>query len=116
MSAFILTDKQFSAVAYAVMPRYAQGFANKLKQINIASVNYRYSEKTRKARVKLDDTAPEYNLGTVCILIDLWDYQSCEDGGSIDYLIMKAYLYEWVSSHMRNPDYDVASAICPWTI
>ena len=116
MSAFILTDKHLSAIAYAVMPHNAQSFANKLKAINIDSVNYRYSEKTRKTRVKLDVSAKGYNPSIICKLIDCWDYQSCEDGGSIDYFLMKAYLYEWVASAKKSRDYDEVSAIGFWTI
>lgn len=116
MSAFILTDKHFSAIAYAVMPYYAQAFANKLKAINVESVNFRYGEKTRKTRVKLDVSAKGYNPAVICKLIDCWDYQSCEDGGSIAYLTMKAYLYDWAASAKSTRDYDETSAIGIWTI
>ena len=116
MSAFILTDKHFSAIAFAVMPHNAQAFANKLKAVNIESVNYRYGEKTRKTRVKLDVQAKSYNPSIICKLIDCWDYQSCEDGGSIDYFIMKACLYEWAFKAKSTRDYDETAAIGFWTI
>ena len=116
MSAFILTDKHFSAIALAVMPDNAQAFANKLKAINVESVNYRYGEKTRKTRVKLDVSAKGYNPSIICKLIDCWDYQSCEDGGSIAYLTMKAYLHEWVASAKKSRDYDETAGIGFWTI
>ena len=116
MSAFILTDKHFSAIAYAFVHDNAQAFANKLKAINVESVNFRYGEKTRKSKVKLDKTAQDYNPAVICKLIDCWDYQSCEDGGSIDYLTMKAYLYEWVASAKKSRDYDETAAIGFWTI
>lgn len=116
MSAFILTDKHFSAIANAVIPDNAQAFANKLKAVNIASVNYRYGEKTRKTRVKLDVSAKGYNPAVICKLIDCWDYQSCEDGGSIDYFMMKAYLYEWAASAKKGRDYDETAGIGFWTI
>ena len=116
MSAFILTDKHFSAIAYAIMPHNAQSFANKLKAINTDSVNYRHGEKTRKTRVKLDVQAKGYNPSIICKLIACWDYQSCENAGSIDYLTMKAYLYEWASSAKNGRDYDETAGIGIWII
>ena len=116
MSAFILTDKHFSAIACAVWPSMAQAFANKLKAINTDSVNYRYGEKTRKTRVKLDVSVKNYNLAVICKLIDCWDYQSCEDGGSIDYFMMKYYLYEWAFKAKKSREYDETAAIGFWTI
>ena len=116
MSAFILTDKHFSAIAYAVVPYYAQAFANKLKAINIASVNFCYGEKTRKTRVKLDVSTEGYNPAVICKLIACWDYQSCEEAGSVDYLTMKHYLYTWVASAKSSRDYDETAGIGFWTI
>ena len=116
MSAFILTDKHFSAIAYAVMPYYAQAFANKLKAINVESVNFRYGEKTRKSKVKLDKTAQDYNPAVICKLIACWDYQSCEEAGSVDYLTMRPYLYSWVASAKKSRDYDETAGIGVWTI
>ena len=116
MSAFILTDKHFSAIAYAVMPDNAQSFANKLKSINIDSVNYRYGEKTRKTRVKLDVSVKDWNKSQVTRLIECWVYQSGEDQGSIDYLTMEAYLYKWTKFYKEMPGYDETAGIGFWTI
>ena len=116
MSAFILSDKHFSAIAYAVIPDNAQAFANKLKAVNIASVNYRYGEKTRKSKVKLDVSAKDWNKSQVTRLIECWVYQSGEDQGSIDYLTMESYLYKWTKFYKEMPDYDDACTGWNWTI
>jgi hypothetical protein len=98
MSAFILSDLHFSTIAY-----YLEGYnenlnpqelANKLKSINIESVNYRYDEKTRKTKCKLTrDSQMQYTVSDIIRLIDCWDYQSCENPNNIEYHIMKGFLY-----------------------
>jgi hypothetical protein len=100
MSCFILSDKHFSAIAHRVYPSDIQGFANRLKRINITSVNFRYKENTRFAPVKLtpiDSDLTDNDIGKLIACWDYqscacWDYQSCEDN-SIDYQLMKTYLY-----------------------
>lgn len=55
MSAFILSDRHISTIAIYINSLNdlidTQELANKLKSINIDSVDYRYDEKTRKQNV-----------------------------------------------------------------
>lgn len=102
MSAFILTDKHFSVIAYAIEGLNEnvnpQEFANKLKKINIESVNFRYNEKTRASKCELQHTGDNYTTSDIIRLIQCWSYQSCENGASLDYLTMDAFLL----SHFDN--------------
>lgn len=84
MSAFICSDKQFAVVAKALFAggTSAQQFADALKRENIASYNYRYNEKVRFSRVKLDSATPDdmrlYSGDDILVLLQCIDYQSCE--------------------------------------
>lgn len=96
MSAFICSDRHFSVIAAAIAEKAMdiQTLADKLKAINIDSVNYRYDEKTRKTKVKFDPaTDVTFSNTDVMNLIRCWAYQSCE-GNSIDFRIMSAYIDE----------------------
>lgn len=96
MSAFILSDRHFSVIADVVAQKATdiQAIADKLKAINIDSVNYRYGEKTRKTKVKLVDVSDHnFNSADLYSLINCWGYQSCE-GNLLDYRIMWAFLEE----------------------
>lgn len=96
MSALILSDHHFSIIANVVADKATdiQAVADKLKAINIDSVNYRYDEKTRKTKVRLVDVSGHnFNSADLYSLIDCWKYQSCE-GNLLDYRIMSAYLNE----------------------
>jgi hypothetical protein len=96
MSAFICTDKHFSVIAYYIgniTNIEPQIIADKLKAINIDSVNYRYNEKTRKTKCKLMHTGDNYSTFDIIRLIQCWSYQSCENGLSLDFLTMDAYLF-----------------------
>jgi hypothetical protein len=87
MSAYILTDRQLSTLASFIAPAgKVQMFADKLKRINIQSVNYRYNEKTRitKCIVTLPDDLEFWDIASV------WVYNSCEDDSSVDYHIMNS--------------------------
>ncbi len=95
MSAFILSDKHFSVIAYYIgniTDIDPQVIANKLKAINIDSVNFRYNEKTRKSKCKLQHTGKDYTTSDIIRLIQCWSYQSCENGLSLDFLMMDNYL------------------------
>ena len=98
MSAFILSDKHFQIIADYVTFKFpninTQGFADKLKKINIESVNYRYNEKIRFSKVKFNNefSYSDYDKFDIIKLIQCWSYQSCEKSSSIDYLTMDAYL------------------------
>lgn len=93
MSAFILSDKHFSAIAYYIgniTDIDPQIIADKLKAINIDSVNFRYNEKTRKTKCKL--CSVDYTKFDIIRLIQCWSYQSCENGLNLDFLMMDNYL------------------------
>lgn len=98
MSAFVCSDKHFQIIAdYITFESPAinmQEFANRLKKINIESVNHRYNEKTRFSRVKFNPefSYTEYTKPDIIQLIKCWSYQSCENAANIDYLTMDAYL------------------------
>lgn len=108
MSAYILSDLHFSIIAYsieALNPSIkAHELANRLKSININSVNYRYKEKTRKTKCKLMHDGKNYSTADIIRLIQCWSYQSCEDGYSIDYLMMDSFLL----SHFEANDIENA--------
>ena len=94
MSAFILSDKHFTVIANYIgniTDIDPQIIADKLKSINIDSVNFRYNEKTRKTKCKLDNSAfcSKYDI---IRLIQCWSYQSCENGLNLDFLMMDNYL------------------------
>ena len=97
MSAFILSDKHFTVIAnYVALCKdniNVIEFANKLKAINIKSVNYRYNEKTRITKCKLDNSNNYYSKYDVIRLIQCWDYQSCENITDIDFNLMQVFLY-----------------------
>jgi hypothetical protein len=95
MSAFILSDKHFSVIAYYIgnlTDIDPQIIADKLKAINIESVNYRYKEKTPKRKCKLMHTGDNYSTADIIRLIRCWSYQSCENGLSLDYQTMDVFL------------------------
>lgn len=97
MSCFIVSDKHFQIIAEYIAHNtgiQAQIIADKLKRINIESVNFRYNEKNRFSKVKFnsDFTFKDYNQFDIIRLIQCWSYQSCENGLSLDFLMMDAYL------------------------
>lgn len=78
MSAWIATDKHIASVAVTFFPpETAQEMANTMKRANIDSVNYRYSEKTRRTKCSLKD-AEQLSLVDLYSLAASLDYQSCE--------------------------------------
>lgn len=98
MSAFILTDRHFSAIAYycSAMNENVnpQTLADQLKRVNIQSVNYRYGEKTRATRCKLVAT-PGLTHADIMQLVACWSYQSCEKSDSLEFLTMHAFLHSF---------------------
>lgn len=108
MSAFILPDEHFSVIAYYVgniTDIDPQIIADKLKSININSVNYRYNEKTRKTKCKLIHTGDNYSGFDIIRLIDCWHYQSCEDENNLDFRTM----HQWLISHFTDEQIETAS-------
>lgn len=101
MSAFILSDKHLQIIAdYITFESPAinmQELANRLKKINIESVNYRYNEKTRFSKVKFNSefSYSDYSKSDIIRLIQCWSYQSCENAANIDYLTMDAFLLSY---------------------
>lgn len=101
MSAFILSDKHLATIALNVGSHFEvepQELANKLKAINIDSVNYRYREKTRKAKCKIDDYMTIQNRHDIAGLISCWIYQSCEEN-SLDFIAYKSLLDSYLQFH-----------------
>lgn len=104
MSAFILSDKHISTIAAFVSQNAnlpIQELANKLKSINIKSVNHRYSEKTRIIKCKLINPASIYSRNDILNLIKCWDYQSCEDN-NIDFHAYKTLVYSLFTNDEIN--------------
>ena len=105
MSAFILSDLHFSTIAIYIHHLNdnigIQELADKLKSINIDSVNYRYGEKTRKAKCKIIDNLAniKYNKYDIIQLIKCWSYQSCENGTSLKYLMMDSFLLSFFDNN-----------------
>jgi hypothetical protein len=102
MSAFILSDLHFSVLAYYVgniTDIDPQVIADKLKSINIESVNYRYKEKTRKTKCKLQHSGDNYSTADIIRLIQCWSYQSCENQYSLDYRMMSVYLLSFFEEY-----------------
>ena len=94
MSAFICSDLHFSVIANTLAQKATdiQSLADKLKAVNIDSVNFRYTEKTRKTKVKLVDVSGHnFNSADLMNLIRCYEYQSCE-GDSLEYRIMSAFI------------------------
>ena len=103
MSAFVCSDLHIATIAEHVAPDNARNLANKLKQINVESVNYRYDEKTRPTKCKMY-FREDLTIDDVAKLIACWDYQSCENPNSIDYQVYAKYLHNWVIANGANVD------------
>jgi hypothetical protein len=97
MSAYVLSDKHFTVISnYVCLIKdniSIIDFANKLKSINIKSVNYKYKENARITKCKLDNPKMEYSKYDIIRLIQCWDYQSCENIIDIDFNLMQCFLY-----------------------
>lgn len=94
MSAFICSDKHIATIALLTVPaKHVQEFADRLKSCNIASVNYRYDEKTPKRKCKLIalDDCLGVTMQDLAQLCKCWSYQSCE-GELLDYQILDSFL------------------------
>jgi hypothetical protein len=99
MSAYILSDLHHSTIAryinaYSELYIDCEELANRLKRINIASVNCRYNEKTKNSKCKFTfDNVTKYTESDIIRLINCWVYQSSEDAGNLDYIIMRGFLH-----------------------
>ena len=116
MSAFILSDKHISTIALLIIePKHQQELADKLKAINITSVNHRYNGKTRRSKccmVSIDDTL-NVTMDDLYNLVQCWIYQS-SDSDYLEFKITKEYL----ESRLTRCGYPVgyASKSTIWSI
>lgn len=112
MSAFILSDLHFSTIAIFIHHLNdnidTQELANKLKSINIDSVDYRYGEKTRKSKVKIINNYDNvrYTKYDIIQLIKCWNYQSCEKPDNFEYQVIRSFLF----NHFIESDITLASS------
>lgn len=108
MSAFICSDLHISTIAIYIHHLNdnigIQELADKLKSINIDSVNYRYNEKTRKTKCKIINNYDnvKYHLFDIVRLIQCWNYQACEKGDNLEYMIMSGFLDSFFSNQDRE--------------
>lgn len=95
MSAFLCSDYHIATMAKYIASLHgsidAQLLANKIKKININSVNYRYNTKSKAVKCKTDKIM-EIGANEFAVLFDCWDYQSCEKQFELDYQIMRGFL------------------------
>lgn len=106
MSAFICSDMHISIIANEVSDYFRLDFqelANKLKSINIDSVNYRYGENTRKSKCKQLLGDKEYTKDDIAKLIDSFNYQACEKL-TPDFKAYSIMLECWIKENNANPD------------
>ena len=105
MSAFVCSDFHIMAVSLVVARHFktdAQALADKLKAINIESVNYCYNEKTPKRKCKVNGTINQvFTARDISKLIDCLDYQMCEKT-TADYLAYSSMLFRWVEENSAD--------------
>lgn len=105
MSAFICSDFHIMVVSLVVARHFktdAQDLADKLKAINIESVNYCYNEKTPKRKCKVNGTIDYvFTARDIAKLIDCLDYQMCEKT-TVDYLAYSSMLFRWVEENAAD--------------
>ena len=92
MSAYMMQDNDFLTIAnYIMRSGYipfdsVSAVANTLKRVNLESVNYRYKEKTRFAKIKPSVKPYDVDFQAFEKLVSCWDYQSCEDSKNLGYI------------------------------
>lgn len=99
MSAFICSDFHIATIASFVDSNNAQELANRMKRVNINSVNYRYNESTKYRKCSMKQVCIIYSKHDIAKLIDCWDYQSCEKMNDLDFDILSGYLRNWKFEH-----------------
>lgn len=115
MSAFIVSDLHTFTIATFAAGRIdehgldrdqlAQNIANKLKRVNIESVNHRYSEKTPRTKCK-PQAVTITDPATVYRLCRCWIYQACENQHSADFHALSALLHaSFTQDEKRASDY-----------
>jgi hypothetical protein len=99
MSAFVCSDYHIATIAqYAgILKQWEfvsiQALANRLKAINIQSVNYRYKENSRITKCKIDKYRPINSMVDIIQLIRCWDYQACEDRSNPEFIVYSEWLF-----------------------
>ena len=96
MSAFICSDNHIRTIAHHVALYFEineNQLADKLKAINIQSVNYRYGDKTKRTKCK-GVINTELTNDDIGLLIDSLNYQSCEDN-TIEHKAYSLMLEQW---------------------
>lgn len=113
MSAFIISDLHTFTIAefianrladsdsYADRQQLAQNLANSLKRANIDSVNYRYNQKTPRARCKPRQVTIK-QPAAVWRLCECWRYQTCEDSNAADFHALNALLSATFTEHEKE--------------
>ena len=105
MSAFICSDFHIMVISTEVSKHFGidcQELADKLKAINIESVNYRYNEKTPKRKCKVNGSIDRvFTARDIASLINCLDYQSCEKT-TVDYLAYSSLLFRWVEENAAD--------------
>lgn len=113
MSAFLCSDYHIATMAKYIASLHgsidAQLLANKLKRININSVNCRYNAKSKTVKCQMDKIMA-IGANEFAVLFDCWDYQSCEKQLDIDYQIMRGFLGYYADKGTR------AFSVIEWTI
>lgn len=104
MSAFVCSDYHIATMAKYIASLHGsintQELANKLKKINIESVNYRYDDTIRKSKCSIKKTKV-ITANDFAALFSCWDYQACE-GQLIDYVIMHSFLKPYADKGNRE--------------
>ena len=106
MSAFVCSDRHIGIISLKVSDYFGvdcRELANKLKRINITSVNYRYNERTRFSQCKIDPAWNylEYSNDDIAALIQCLDYQSCEEN-NVEYKAFSSLLAVWITEMKAN--------------
>jgi hypothetical protein len=94
MSAFICSDVHIFTIASKVADHFSidkKELADKLKAINIESVNYRYNEETPKRKCKALICKADLTSSDIVKLVSSYLYQSCEKP-SLDYVVYSGLL------------------------
>lgn len=105
MSAFICSDLHISVIAselagYFELP--VKKTANYLKKINIQSVNFRYSGKTRTTQCKLHTCNSDYSLNDKAQLMQCFLYQACENA-TVEFKALECLIQTWQAENAANP-------------
>lgn len=88
--------------------------ANKLKRVNIESVNFRYSDNQRVNKCKVISRIHEHSDAYVIRLIKCWSYQSCEKQENLEYIILLSFLNSNFTAEQLETNDELNSTV--WSI